>query len=869
MKEYPEIALRAYIPSRKPKKPAHIVKEERSVLVIDTETTEDEYQSLLFGSCGIWVSGYLHKFVLFYDPNLPKKKLDIISEYAETQKIGNIRIKVMPVKEFVNTVFYPWTVRYQALCLGFSLGFDLSRLATKHGYGRKGWKNGFTFWLTEDSKYPRLRIRSLDSVRSFFGLAPTKYSGKVKGRFLDLRTLGFALTDKKLSLKDACELFNTQQGKVEVKQHGQITASYVDYNVNDTKITYELYTMMMTRLKEFNLDLSPEMAFSPASLGKAYLRKIGIQPFGQKNPNFQPEILGYLMTTYYGGRSEVKIRETPVRVRLMDFKSMYPTLFVLMDLWKFLLSQTVEYYDSTEEVKQLLSRTGLKFLTDKSLYPHLVSIVQIQPDGDILPVRAHYGEDKTVYNIGLNYVTSEIPLWYTLPDVIASKLLTGKMPKILRAISFKPAGIQENLRPIEIPGGYKLNPEDNLVKSLIQYRKEIQDRRDNLSKDTPAYNQLEVIQEQLKILANATSYGIFIEVNTEDEPTEAQAYGLDTFQTDVSKTEELGEFFNPILATILTGGARLMLAMAESWLKQHGGYYTFCDTDSMAVSPFHWKPLQTFFQSLNPYESDAPLLKLEYDDRDASGRLSDLWFYGISTKRYVLFQLVDGQPSIVEDGWSSHGLGHLLHGNNEDDDKPRNSWEKELWTRIINTAMGNMSEKELCEKYSGEYAVSRFTVTKASLHRRLQAINRRKEISKQIKPFNFILTGSPQEISDAGKPIHPVTKFNKKIDEAPFQPFIDYNTGKQYPGGNQLYWKQLPTIIKEYVNHPENKFRNGKEKGKMKRRHLFITQDQINYLGKEANEIEETEILGVTEDTYVKYEMKTVVTAPSRAKCLK
>ena len=48
----------------------------------------------------------------------------------------------------------------------------------------------------------------------------------------------------------------------------------------------------------------------------------------------------------------------------------------------------------------------------------------------------------------------------------------------------------------------------------------------------------------------------------------------------------------------------------------------------------------------------------------------------------------------------------------------------------------------------------------------------------------------------------------------------------------------------------------------MKRRHLFITKDQINYLGKEANEIEETEILGVTEDTYVRYERKSVVSAP-------
>jgi len=53
-----------------------------------------------------------------------------------------------------------------------------------------------------------------------------------------------------------------------------------------------------------------------------------------------------------------------------------------------------------------------------------------------------------------------------------------------------------------------------------------------------------------------------------------------------NKTEKFGQFFNPIIATIVTSGARLMLAMAEAWLEDHGGYYAFCDTDSMVVSPF-------------------------------------------------------------------------------------------------------------------------------------------------------------------------------------------------------------------------------------------------------------------------------------------
>jgi len=823
------------------------------VLVIDAETTEDEYQNLIFGSCGIWISGYLHKFILFYDPNLGEKGVDTLQKFSQTHNTETIPIEVISVKKFVDTIFFPWLIDDQALCVGFNLPFDLSRLAIRYGYGRGKWKNGFTFWISKDTKHPGIHIRSLDSVRSFFALAPTKYSGKVKAQYLDLRALGFALTNQKLSLKRACEIFNTQHRKTEAERHGKITIPYIDYNVNDTLTTHELYTKMMERLQEFELDIPPEKAFSPASLGKAYLRKIGICPFREENPDFPAEILGYLMTTYFGGRAEVRVRKTAVKVRLMDFKSMYPTLFVLMDLWKYLVGDRIEQYDSTEETKNLLSKIDLNSLTDPSPYPRLVTIVQILPEYDILPVRSRYGEDKSVYNIGVNYLTSKVPLWYTLADVIASRLLTGKTPRILRAISFRPVGIQNNLQAIQIPGRLNLTAGDDLIKALIEYRTEIRRKLDTIARNTQEYDQLDVVQEQLKILANATSYGIFIEVNTEDHPTKVLAYGLKPFYAKVIKTEEFGRFFNPILATMLTSGARLMLAMAEAWLQQHGGYYAFCDTDSMAVSPFHWKPLQAFFQSLSPYKSSEPLLKLEYDDRDEAGHRLDLWFYGISAKRYVLYRIVNGVPSIVKDGWSSHGLGHLRHGNGEDEEI-HDRWEKELWIRLIKCASGELSEDALFEEYSGEYAVSQYAVSKPSLHRRLRGINQHTEIRKQIKPFNFVLVGQAAESGRDGQPIHPITRFTKRTEEAPFQPFIDYNTGKRYSGGSQLYWKPLSATIREYLSHPEAKFRNGHERGKMKRRHLHIEEKgHINYIGKEADQIEQTEILGINDEAYVEY----------------
>jgi hypothetical protein len=40
----------------------------------------------------------------------------------------------------------------------------------------------------------------------------------------------------------------------------------------------------------------------------------------------------------------------------------------------------------------------------------------------------------------------------------------------------------------------------------------------------------------------------------------------------------------------------------------------------------------------------------------------------------------------------------------------------------------------------------------------------------------------------------------------------------------------------------------------MKRRRLHVTKNNIHYIGKEADEIEETEVLGVSDRSYVEYQ---------------
>jgi len=378
-------------------------------------------------------------------------------------------------------------------------------------------------------------------------------------------------------------------------------------------------------------------------------------------------------------------------------------------------------------------------------------------------------------------------------------------------------------------------------------RKEVQSKRDQEQKGSPEHRAFDTLQNILKIIANVASYGIFIEVKTKDEKCFADAYGLEHLRAQASKKENFGDFFHPIISTILTSGARLLLAMAEAWLTKHEGYYAFCDTDSIAVSPFHWKKLQEFFEPLNPFR-EGEFLKIEdenYDDE--TGQLRELWFYGISAKRYVLFTYKDGEPVPIDDGWSSHGLGHLAIENKEE-------WEKRLWTDILRCAYGRISKEQLVEPYRGEYAVAKLTLTKPHLLLRVKGVNRQKSKTKWIGPYSFVSVGSPTTSNRNGKPIVPLTPYTRPYDLAPHQPFTDANTGKLHKEHTELYWKTVDVMIGEYIDHPESKFENGHRCGRMRRRRLTI--GSTIYIGKESNELEEMQILGLFNEAYVEYRKK-------------
>lgn len=297
-----------------------------------------------------------------------------------------------------------------------------------------------------------------------------------------------------------------------------------------------------------------------------------------------------------GGRSEVRLRRSLAQVLYCDFLSMYPTVCTLMGLWRFVIAKGVTWRDISDETQEFLECVALPDLQASDTWRQLTTLVKLTPTDDIIPTRAKYDtltpgaqNRATSATIGLNHSTSKKPLWYTLGDVVASKLLTGKTPHILEAIRFDPKEPQDGLRSIKIAGNanYHVDPyKDNFYKRIIELRSDVDARLETA--EGQEKEELKAERQALKILANSTSYGIFVEVNVGelDNRETRTCYGPSGvgFPVPTTKSEEPGRYFHPLLATLITGAARLMLAIAETLTTQAGLDWTFCDTDSMAIA---------------------------------------------------------------------------------------------------------------------------------------------------------------------------------------------------------------------------------------------------------------------------------------------
>jgi hypothetical protein len=698
---------------------------------------------------------------------------------------------------------YGYAHRDYCYVVGFNLPFDLGGIAPHWSPGRGAYRGGWSLGVwgsydetgkwTDRRHRPRLLMKPIDPRRTLFAWGSLKRGdavGRGQARFIDLRTLAFALTDRSYTLEGACKAFGAPYEKSDV-DYGRMSTELIEYAIEDVRHTSVLYRNLLAELSRHpGVDLEPHRLFSPATVGARYLEAMGMERPLEKftsqadeSDRVTDELLGYAMSAFYGGRAEARIVRTPVPVAHVDFTSMYPAVNALIGTWDILRAEHVGIADATSWTRELLDTPRLlaRCLTPELWREIGVTLVEIEPDGDILPVRATYNRDSPELGIGVNPLHYEGRLWYALPDVIAATLLGGdKPPKIARAIRLAGEGTQAGLTPVLLRGASELDPAGNHdpFLSMIEQRAEV---RDDLARPKEERDRLELF---LKITANATAYGSLARLDRKDlaKAVKVTIHGPDAEpKVEWSTTpEDPGPYCFPPVACTITAGARLLLAMLERLVTDSGGTYAFCDTDSMAivatpaggpvdcetehgptVQALGWGEVQEIldrFASLNPYDPSLSLKpwKVEYDSLD-----QQLWCYAISAKRYALYRSDGANPELLavsSDGdvdtdlasdaiellfGSKHALGMYMDPNpsaeSADGDEGR-PWIKETWRWIVVKANGGSPRRP---GWTRHYALTRFTVSSPALAEWFVGRDAQRPASERVRPGSFGLLAHP------------------------------------------------------------------------------------------------------------------------------
>ncbi len=919
------LAVRAYPATLKPeqkKKSARRAVPPDAMLVFDTETRTDATQRLMFGSYRYYVKGRLLEEGLFHADDVSPSEHGILKQYAAANSASGIKgsppLRLISLAEFLGR-FYKAAYKGRCLVVGFNLPFDLSRLGFDAAAARGRFAGGFSLGLWSHHRdggevrnqfRPRIGIKHIDSKRALKGftarnspdvddLIPDQSpDGKpekgyiFRGHFLDLRTLAFALADRGFTLEGACDAFGVEHGKQKAAQHGEMSAAYIDYNRRDVLATAELAFKLMEEYAKHPIELQATKAYSPASIGKAYLKAMGIQPVLERQCDFPQEYLGFAQTAFFGGRTSAHIRKVPVPVVYTDFISMYPTVNALMGLWGVVIAERIRVIEHCgADVESWLRQLTPEKLFHPQTWRGLAAFVQVIPERDILPARAKYNPGSNDWQIGLNHLYGDAhnAVWFSLPDVAASAILTGRVPQIVDAFRIEPVAVQKGLKPTKLGGVVDADPlRGDFFKKVIEERKRTASRS-----DMPEVEK-ERLGKSLKVLANSTSYGIYAEMNRieSDEQVKATCHGIDCepFTCRVAHPDVPGAYCFPPLAALITGAARLMLALLEHSVAGHGGTYAMEDTDSMAIvatergglvpclggpcrvangngaiKALSWKQVEDIagrFSALNPYDRSAipgSVLKIEDDNFEpGSKRQRQLYCHAISAKRYALFIMGDdGEPALLrrnanssDDHWSEHGLGHLL--NPSDPESEDRAWIAQVWLRIIRRALGMPTGHLTFERAP---AIGRVSISSPAVLKAFNDFNRSKPYSSTIKPFNFLLSAHVRPFG------HPVGTAPERFHLiAPYEPdsrkwltmsWLDQYTGAEFritttgnSGGRRTARvKTYGELVREYEHHPEPKCADaggaicGKQTiGLLQRRHVRI--DALKYIGKESNSLE-------------------------------
>jgi len=414
---------------------------------------------------------------------------------------------------------------------------------------------------------------------------------------------------------------------------------------------------------------------------------------------------------------------------------------------------------------------------------------------------------------------------------------SGVLLDALKAWRLVPRGKQKGMQPAKLMGTVPVDPyKGDLFQCVIEHRK--------------ANEKNKTLKHALKIIANSTSYGCFVELNEEKESkaVKLEVYSGDDHYTlvNVKETESPGSLYFAPLASLITSGGRLLLAMAEACVTAAGGTWMAADTDSILVvankngrevagavkqeedyialkegtiSEKEFTPIPALswdavrriskrFESLNPYKFKGTILQIEdvnHQNNDPEKPLRTVDGYGISAKRYCLFTYENGEYKIVDA--KGHGLGLLVPPveNPKGWNKKWPFWIEIAWLYVLRNEM--IIHKGENPEWLELPAMMQIPVSSPAVLGRLKNF---------AKPFDFVLAPIVSKArldleKQAEKPIL-ITRYTKNSAEWLNATYYNVRTGKPChitlgdpKDSNVVPVKSYRQVLNWYPFNPEHK----------------------------------------------------------------
>jgi hypothetical protein len=271
--------------------------------------------------------------------------------------------------------------------------------------------------------------------------------------------------------------------------------------------------------------------------------------------------------SFHGGWCEADHRAQglPFACVSVDVASCFPLVAHHLGWWDLLCAERIERRGATAALRRACRQVASDpaAALDPEVWRRFgCTLVEVIPDGEPFPVEIEdsHRPDGRLEVVALR--SPQRPMHFPALDVLASAARSERVPHIIRATRYVPVGRRSDLRRrLAVLPGLVLEGEGDPAVQLAEHRREVK-RRGDL-----------VLGAELRLIVNALVYGNLCRF----DETLVQRGG----QWVVS--EKPGPWNCLPIASSVTAGSRLLLAVLDRLVENLGSTVVYRDTDSSII----------------------------------------------------------------------------------------------------------------------------------------------------------------------------------------------------------------------------------------------------------------------------------------------